>query len=162
MNTNLINEYPKNIWCIDKNNSNIQTPKLFFLSGHESTVAIMEDIFRVLFNTTMEFPYFAYNLFIELHKDEETKQYYVNIVYNDRVEKSIDYSEFKNIVETKSWTYEQTAEYCEFENKALPLWKYLTFGLLGGSAIMICLFIYLKLRKNKKEELIVTNAPLVV
>lgn len=23
MNTNLINEYPKNIWCIDKNNSNI-------------------------------------------------------------------------------------------------------------------------------------------
>ena len=146
----------------DKNNSNIQTPKLFFLSGHESTVVIMEDIFRVLFNTTMEFPYFAYNLFIELHKDEETKQYYVNIVYNDRVEKSIDYSEFKNIVETKSWTYEQTAEYCEFENKALPLWKYLTFGLLGGSAIMICLFIYLKLRKNKKEELIVTNAPLVV
>ena len=122
----------------------------------------MEDIFRVLFNTTMEFPYFAYNLFIELHKDEETKQYYVNIVYNDRVEKSIDYSEFKNIVETKSWTYEQTAEYCEFENKALQLWKYLTFGLLGGSAIMICLFICLKLRKNKKEELIVTNAPLVV
>ena len=146
----------------DKSGSNIQTPKLFFLSGHESTVVIMEDILRVLFNTTMEFPYFAYNLFIELHKDEETKRYFVNIVYNDRVEKSIDYSDFKNIVETKSWTYEQTAQYCEFEKKSLQFWKYLTFGLLGGSAILICLFIYFKLRKNKKEELIVTNAPLVV
>ncbi len=88
--------------------------KVFFLlSGHDSSLIMMQDLLRFLFKLEINFPSFSSCLFLELEKDNENN-YFVNIVFNNKTLETIYYEDFKRTILEKTWSYYQTGIYCGF------------------------------------------------
>ncbi len=106
--------YMDNIINYDINNiNNYSIPKFFLLSGHDSSLIMMQDLLRFLFNLEINFPSFASCLFLELEKDNENN-FFVNIVFNNKTLETIYYEDFKRTILEKTWSYYQTGIYCGF------------------------------------------------
>ena len=145
----------------DKNQKNAKIPKSFFLSAHDGTLVVMEDFFKVIFDTNIQYPVFASNLFIELEKVENSNSYQVNLVFNDDIIKSIKYEEFKSTIEEKAWTYEQTGLYCGFIIKNIKIWKISTICLGIGLLLLTILLGVVVFLNKRRKPLEVMNRPLV-
>ena len=143
--------YMDNIINYDINNiNNYSIPKFLLLSAHDSSLIMMQDLLRFLFNLEINFPSFASCLFLELEKDNENN-FFVNIVFNNKTLETIYYEDFKRTILEKTWSYYQTGIYCGFikedNKKNLILFSFyfiLIFGIFFLSFQKIC-------KKKKKN-----------
>ena len=124
---------------LNKTKNNV--PKFFLLSGHDTTLVMAADLLKVLFKSNKKFPSFATSQIFELIKSNN--EYYINLIFNNEttIQKNIKYGEFKQIIEEKCWSLEQTGIFCGFIKKTFNGWKTLTFLFAILCFIVICLFI---------------------
>ena len=130
-------------------------PKFLIYSGHDSTMSEMQDYLRILFNYKLEYPSFASNLFIEVKKNENTKEFYVDFIFNDIIKGSIKYESFKNNILSKSWSDEKVAEFCEFPQytkyfsikKKILIFKIVCFVLIFLDIVILIILILFKVKK---------------
>ena len=136
---------------LNKTKNNV--PKFFLLSGHDTTLVMAADLLKVLFKSNKKFPSFATSQIFELIKSNN--QYYINLIFNNEttIQKNIKYGEFKQIIEEKCWSLEQTGIFCGFIKKTFNGWKTLTFIFAILCFIVICLFI-LRCFLKKHEHII--------
>ena len=149
---------------IKKNNF----PKFLIYSGHDTTMSEMQDYFRILFNFKVEFPSYASNLFIEVKKNEKN-EFYVDLVFNDKIKNSFKYEYFKKIILSKSWSDEKIAEFCEFPEykkyfsvkKKYFIFKIVWIILIFLDIVIMIILILFKVKKsdtyNNNIELIPNN-----
>ncbi len=124
---------------LNKTKNNV--PKFFLLSGHDTTLVMAADLLKVLFKSNKKFPSFATSQIFELIKSNN--EYYINLIFNNEttIQKNIKYGEFKQIIEEKCWSLEQTGIFCGFIKKTFNGWKTLTFIFAILCFIVICFFI---------------------
>lgn len=97
-------------------------PKMFFLSGHESTVAPMEIYLQLALNITDYFHVkFGSNMFFELYKKEgeikgNLNDYYVEYYFDNKFVHKWDFDEFKENILKVAWDEDKIDNYCS-ENK---------------------------------------------
>ena len=95
-------------------NNNNESPKLVLLASHDTAIANMEGLLNNLFYTQVIPPSYSSCFIFELTKNEENNKYYVNLIFNNKTLKTIEYNIFKNKIKDESWTYEKTGKYCGF------------------------------------------------
>ena len=92
--------------------------KFVIYSAHDSSVGNIEGFMKYAFNTSIEFADFADSRFFELYTTDD-KNYKVRYLKgDDTVKLDIDFDEFKNVVNNKTWSDKEVNEFCHFkENK---------------------------------------------
>ena len=92
--------------------------KFVIYSAHDSSVGNIEGFMKYAFNTSIEFADFADSRFFELYTTDD-KNYKVRYLKGDDTAKlDIDFDEFKNVVNNKTWSDKEVNEFCHFkENK---------------------------------------------
>jgi len=101
----------------DINNNINDSPKLVLFSSHDSSIANLEGLINCLFKAEILPPNYSSSYIFELNKKEEKNEYYVNIIFNNKLVKTIDYTYFKSKIERDSWTFEKTAAICGWDTK---------------------------------------------
>ena len=148
----------------DLENGDNKTPKLVAFASHDTAIANMEGILDNLFDIEPIPPTYSSSYIFELTKNEDSNEYFVNLVLNNETLKTIEYNMFKNKIISDSWTYEETGKYCGFlkeedkkpkndKNISKKTWVIIIiiFGLLN--AIFIGLIIYLLLSKKSFQDI---------
>jgi len=146
-----------------KNGKNENYIKFVIYSAHDSSIANLEGFMYYAFNLSIEFTEFADCRFFELCVDDEGK-FFVKYLKADNTEKlKMNYDEFKNIVNNKTWSDEQVSEFCKFNdnknnkddenNKDTDDTKYsyiilIVLGCLNGILIGILIFIFIWYKKS--------------
>ena len=156
----ILNEMNNIVENDKKNIIESTNPKFFFLSAHDGTVVTHEDLLRVLFNITIESPVFASNLFFELHKENDN--YRVDILFNDKLQATMNYTYFKEKIEKETWTYEQTGIYCGFIEKKSNWLLYTILFVVGIVLLLVVVLVIIMIKKKRNKNAIdIKNAPLV-
>ena len=92
--------------------------KFVIYSAHDSSIGNIEGFMKYAFNLNIEFADFADSRFFELYIDD-TGKYKVRYLKGDnKVKLDIDFDEFKNVINDRTWSDEKVSEFCKFnENK---------------------------------------------
>ena len=108
--------------------SSYQEPKFVMYSGHDMTLAPFELFFKKIFGTKLKFPEFGSNMFLELHKpnntiinnteiknDEKRKieDYWVEYHMDDELLLNISFVEFKQKIKDVVWSDERILQHCQ-------------------------------------------------
>ena len=94
--------------------NNKQYIKFVIYSAHDSSIGALEYFMKYAFKTEVEYATFAEARFIELYKNE-TGNLGVRYLKGDNTVKfDVSYDEFKRVMNEKTWTDDQVAEFCQF------------------------------------------------
>ena len=96
----------------DINNNLNDSPKLVLFSSHDSSLSSLQGLINILFQIEIKPPNFAASYIFELNKEND--EYHVNIIFNNVIVKSINYTYFKDKVKKDSWTLNKTGKVCGF------------------------------------------------
>ena len=103
---------------LDKNNNSDKLeygkPKYFLYSGHDVSITANMKFMHFIFGYKITPCVFSSNLYIELEKDDNSNNYYINYLLNDELISKINYKEFKEKILKVLWTDEQINNYCNF------------------------------------------------
>ena len=103
---------------LDKNNNTDKLeygkPKYFLFSGHDVSITANMKFMHFIFGYKLIPPVYSSNLYIELEKDDNSNNYYINYLLNDELKYKINYKEFKEKILKVLWTEEQINKYCNF------------------------------------------------
>jgi hypothetical protein len=152
-----------------------KAPKYVMLSGHDTNIgaiqAYFKKVFPDLFPGYQPIP-FAASLFYELHRKAGVatyahKDYYVEVVYNDKLLFTLDYDQFRSNIMTKSFEQEDIDSYCGF-NVNVDSTSYIDTGLVIASTclaiismVLMIMFIVLWRKRKLTHKTRDVDTPLV-
>ena len=90
--------------------------KFVIYSAHDSSVGNIEGFMKYAFNTTIEFANFADSRFFELYTNDDINYKVRYLKGDDTVKLDIDFDEFKNVVNNKTWSDEEVNKFCQFND----------------------------------------------
>ena len=143
--------------------SDASYPKMYLVSGHDSSVGAAELFMQKAFNLNASdyyHPFYASNIRFELYKNgsvNETEQnqelYYVKYYFNEHLLQTWNYSFFNRTIRANLFTNEQIAEFCNFKSYGLSLlwWTNIILGFFCVLTIIGIVYIYVT-QKNKIEN----------
>ena len=136
-------------------------PKLVLFSAHDSTVGAFEEFMYAVFNTSINYAYFASFANLELVKVNDTgvngNNYEVYYYFDDKFIQKFNYVDFKNKVKNNLKSAEEIAKYCRFDeifkqkNNLLSLIFTVILGFSGIILIFVNYLVWIKFKKNKDE-----------
>lgn len=91
---------------------NYAYPKMVMQGGHDTTVNTMQQFMKNAFGVEIINVKFAGNLFFELYKDTETGKYSVKYIVDMEEKFTMDYEDFKLLVEKKLVSEDEIHEWC--------------------------------------------------
>ena len=97
--------------------SNNKYIKYVIYSSHDSSIGTLEGFTNYAFNTNIEYAEMADSRFFELYINTDNKFKVRYLRGNSTVKFDVDYDDFKKIINEKTWSDEQVAEFCQFEIK---------------------------------------------
>jgi hypothetical protein len=98
--------------------------KYIIYSMHDNTIGGFEIFNNLAFNTSLEYTYFAENVYLELYLLNET--YYVRLISNDVIRLDIPFKEFEKKVKKFLLTDEEIAEFCGWDKGKIENYTQLT------------------------------------
>lgn len=110
-------------------------PKIVIYSGHDSTLSPFQLFFKKVFNTSLIYPNFGANLFLELHKNDSSGDYYVEYLFNGETMLKIPFEEFKKNIMNNIWDESTIREKC-FNSKFNS-----TFFIIAGVITIVIILI---------------------
>ncbi len=131
-----------------------KSPKLAMYSAHDTDMGAILAYMKRVFNTSLYYEPFASSIFFELYQSETNNtNYYVKAIYNDidLIEK-MDYEEFRDLVDTKSYTTSKVADFCEFES--VSSFKVDFFFVSSIVLLLLCVLLggyIIKLKKGQDK-----------
>ena len=138
---------------IEEHYLDYSNPKMFMISGHDSTIACHEMFIINCLNLDIEkyfkLPKYGGQLALEITRRDATveeiqqmtyKNYTVNYYFNDELLFTIDVEQFLQKIEPKLWTDEQIDEFCGF-NKGIKEVNN-TIILMIGIVLLSLFFIF--------------------
>ena len=142
-------------------------PKMMMISGHDSTISMLEMFFAKIFdnndaNHFYKYPKFATQIALEVvtddsidSKNKKYSDYIIKYYFNDQfiLERTMD--EFIKSVEPALWSDEKIDEYCGFVNEAessseLYLYLMIIFSCLTLIFLVVIVFLIIKLANQNK------------
>jgi hypothetical protein len=91
--------------------------KYLIYSLHDNTIAGFEVFNQLAFNTSLQYTYFAENIYFELYM--ENKQYFVRLISRDNIRLVVTYQEFKEKIEKLLLTDEEISEFCGWDKEKI-------------------------------------------
>ena len=130
-------------------------PKFVMYSGHDFTVAPMEQFLSKAFGTGIHYPDFAANQFFELHRIEGVPRntlnhshYYVEYYYNDVLGINITFDEFKRKVLDTAWSIEKINLFCNRDQT-----DFMSFYFYFFLIVSLALTILILIRRHKRAKM---------
>jgi hypothetical protein len=136
-----------------------KAPKYIMLSGHDTNIAAIQAYFKKVFPN--QFPGydpipFAASLFYELHRKAgantyEHKDYYVEVIYNDKLLFKLNYDEFRSNILTKSFKQAAIDNFCGFsvsDSSPVDTWLVIAnicFSVMSLALIIMVVVLYRKI-----------------
>ena len=148
---------------IESQVSDYSKPKMVIFSGHDATLS-GELMFMIkYFELKLEdyiYPTYTTQLAFEVTRDEKRPEnltysdYKVTFYINDDAMVVKNFEEFKNIIETNTWTTQQINEYCDGkkeENKnSILIYFVICLGALVFIFLIIIIILIIKIKNIKK------------
>lgn len=133
-------------------------PKIYFVSGHDSSVGGAELLMQKVFNLPQEkyhHPFYASNIRFELYKNNSvnaTELYYVKYYFQEELIQVWNYTEFNRTLWSKLFTDEKIAEFCNFKSYGITLLLWTVIILIIFCVFTVIGIIYLYISQKKKIE----------
>lgn len=133
----VINWMQKKIEGNKQNDTKIRydEPKIVIYSGHDSTLSPFQLFFKKVFNTSLIYPNFGANLFLELHKNDSSGEYYVEYLFNGETMLQIPFEKFKTNIMRNIWNESTIKAKC-FDSKFNS-----TFFIIAGVITLVIIII---------------------
>ena len=157
-----------------KNYLGYDLPKLIMYSAHDSTVGAFEEFMYAVFNTSVNYAYFASFANLELVKfgsGFNENDYVVNYYFDDKFIGGFNYEFFKKKIMEKLKNSEQIAKYCMFdqekknkenneneENNLISIILIIFLGILTICLLIVNIIVWFI---NKKEKDFSISGPLI-
>ena len=91
--------------------------KYVIFSAHDSTIGALESFIRLVFEKEMDSCTFADSRYFELYIDDSDGHLKVRYLKGDSTTKlNINYDEFKEKINQRTWSNEKVYEFCQIEN----------------------------------------------
>ena len=120
--------------------------KYVIFSAHDSTIGALESFVRLVFNKEMDSCTFGDSRYFELYFDDDDNKYKVRYLKGDgTIKLTVDYNEFKDIINNRTWSDEKVGEFCQFEDniiKSKNNKKEEVDKNVFGKTLMICLIVF--------------------
>jgi hypothetical protein len=103
---------------VDESYVGYDLPKFVMYSAHDSTCGAFMGFMKAVFNTDIEYPYFATNINLELYKDGDgnsKENYRVDYIINDKLMANIRFTEFESKINQNKKSAEAINNFCQFE-----------------------------------------------
>ena len=122
--------------------------KYLIYSLHDNTIAGFEVFNQLAFNTSLQYTYFAENIYFELYM--ENKQYFVRLISRDNIRLVVTYQEFKEKVEKLLLTDEEISEFCGWDKEKIENYTQIfKLFILIINTLLFLLLIFNYIRKMK-------------
>lgn len=120
---------------LDSNFSDYSSPKMFMISGHDSSLnanqLFLINSFELDENEAYTVPKYASQIVYEVYKEIggnkkepiDYSEYKVDIIFNDKLIMTTNFKEFVTKIENNLWTDAEIAKWCGFSNVKLSLRK---------------------------------------
>ena len=136
-------------------NKNINdSPKLVLFCSHDSAISNLEGLINILFKSEIIPTNYGVSYIFELNKEND--EYHVNIIFNNIIVKTINFTYFKDKIKNDSWTFKKTGKICGFINKSdykdkEYIWLMITAisSEINSVIIGLIIFILIKIIKTK-------------
>jgi hypothetical protein len=135
----------------DNKKADYTAPKFVMYSGHDTTLASIQNYFSQALNVESEYTPFASNMFLELRKYGD--EFYVEYYFNDKLKFNDSYSYFKNNILKINWNDEKIDDFCVGYSKE-EIWIIVLMCVIISLVIMCIALILLFCRYNKKYEFV--------
>ena len=141
--------------------------KFVIYSSHETSMGNLEGFMYYAFNVSVEFSDFADCRFFELYLNDNGKYMVRYLKADDTNKLDIDFDQFKEVINSKTWTDQQVNEFCNFtepkkddkddkdnekndkkNNKETYKLLLIIFACADGVFIGIMIFLFLYKRNN--------------
>ena len=99
-----------------KNGKNETYIKFVIYSAHDSSIGNIEGFMNYSFGTPIEFAGFSDCRFFELIVDDDGKYKVKYIKGDNTIKLNINFDEFKKVINDKTWSDEEVADFCKFDN----------------------------------------------
>jgi hypothetical protein len=157
-----------------KNYLGYDLPKLIMYSAHDSTVGAFEEFMYAVFNTSVNYAYFASFANLELVKfgnGFNENDYVVNYYFDDKFIGGFNYEFFKKKIMEKLKNSDQIAKYCMFdqekknkenneneENNLISIILIIFLGILTICLLIVNIIVWFI---NKQEKDFSISGPLI-
>ena len=122
--------------------------KYLIYSLHDNTIAGFEVFNQLAFNTSLQYTYFAENIYFELYM--ENKQHFVRLISRDNIRLVVTYQEFKEKVEKLLLTDEEISEFCGWDKEKIENYTQIfKLFILIINTLLFLLLIFNYIRKMK-------------
>ena len=135
----------------DNKKADYTAPKFVMYSGHDTTLASIQNYFSQSLNVESEYTPFASNMFLELRKYGD--EFYVEYYFNDKLKFNDSYSNFKNNILKINWNDEKIDDFCVGYSKE-EIWIIVLMCVVISLVIMCIALILFFCRYNKKYEFV--------
>ena len=126
------------------------SPKMVFLSAHDSTLAAQSIFFNKLFNIKYDETTFAANFQLELNYNETSKNYYINYITNGKLNYTFDYNNFNNTITKNIKNKNEVNDFCDTKIGFNFWFIYFIIALI--LVIVMIILVILIPHKIKEEE----------
>ena len=135
-------------------------PKIYFVSGHDSSVGAAELVMQQVFNLKSEqyyHPFYASNIRFELYRNNSANEadpneelFYVKYYFQEKEIGTWGFKHFNQTLRAKLFTDERIAKFCDFNSNGSSLLLWILIILIVFCVAIVIGIIVLFINQKKK------------